>query len=332
MSQEATTHPPGAGPVSMYGLLLAAIGAVAGLLWLLSTASVNEEPQMRVGLVAAPENEPIGLARDVGMIDNRRVTVVEFCSFEDLHNAFVDGNVHAGVFTLDDALELRRPPFDARVERFVAISRHPLDLVCLRPGLRLGDLRHRRIGLERGRRPMFALREILRHAGIGLEEVELDQVDSDSGREALAQGRVDAVLTYPPYGDELVRAGGHVLGRWESPAPGELFALLANPKAHRLAPGQIAHLLDAWRAGSARARNPDSLDMEQVARRETIAPGEVPVLLASVRFLGDEDDQQLRSADGRDQLDRFLAAVRERWQGLGVADTVSAAVLLGSGR
>jgi NitT/TauT family transport system substrate-binding protein len=283
----------------------------------------REEPQMRVGLVAVPEQEPLAVARTRGALDPARVLVVEFCSLEDLHNAFLDGNVHAGIFSLDEALRLTEPPTRARIERFVGTSRAPLSLITMSEEVRaLADLRGRHVGLESGRRPMGALRELLVGGGLGLGDVQLQQLDEDAAPPALAQGRVDAALTYAPGSLRLVRAGAHTLARWEHPVEPELMVLVSTERAHRVAAGQLAHLAQAWLAGARALQQPDSAVTALIARREEIEPDEVGRELATQHFFSDAEERRLHEAGGLPVVEAALSAISARWRALGVPDTL----------
>ncbi len=277
---------------------------------------------MRVGLVAAPEQEPLAVASARGALDPARVLVVEFFSLEDLHNAFLDGNIHAGVFSLDDALRLTEPPTRARIERFVGVSRAPLSLMVTGNVATLADLRGRNIGLESGRRTMGALRELLARGGLTLGDVRLHQLDADSAPLVLAHGQVDAALAYLPASLLMAGAGARTLACWEPPAEGELMVLVSSDRAHRLAAGQLTHLAGAWCAGARALQRPDSAATALVARREGITFADVAGVLATQRYLGAVDDRRLREPDGASVLDAALSAIASRWRSLGVPDTL----------
>jgi NitT/TauT family transport system substrate-binding protein len=284
--------------------------------------ALAEEPRMRLGLVAVPEQEPIAVAAATGMLDRSRVLVVEFYSLQDLQNAFLDGNVHAGVFHLDDALRLVQPPVGARIEGFLGESHGALSLMTPRPLATIAELRGHRIGLESGRRTMAALREILARGGLTLGDVDLRQLDADSSPLALERGQVDAVLVYTPSDLRLAQAGAHVIDRWTPGPEGDLLVLLASGRAHRLAAGQIAHITAAWDAGARALAQPDSVTRARVAVREEVAPGDVAAVLSPQRWFGAAEDARLRGPAGRPTLDSALAGVRGRWWALGVLDTV----------
>ena len=301
-----------------------ALAFVCLLAWLLVrfvVPSLGEEPKMRVGLVAVPEQEPLAVASTRGALDPARVLAVEFFSLEDLHNAFLDGNVHAGVFPLDDALRLTESPTEARIERFVGVSHAPLVLLT-KAIPALVDLRGRRIGLESGRRTMGALRELLVRGGLTLGDVHLRQLDADSAPLALQQGQVDAVLTYAPVSLRMARSGARTLASWEPPAEGELMVLVSTGRAHRVAARQLDHLAQAWWVGARAMQAPDTAVMAGIARREEIEPGEIGGALASQRYFGATEDRRLRGPGGFPIVDAALATIASRWLALGVTDTL----------
>ncbi len=309
------------GLLAIAGALVVA-GALAWLVWQLFAPTPGEQPQMRVGLVAVPAQEPLAIASVRGALDPRRVLVVEQFSLQDLHNAFLDGNIHAGIVSLDEALRLTAPPVSARIESFVGASHAPMWLMSGSGIANVAALRGRRIGLEAGRRAMGALRELLWRDRLTLGDVRLRLLDAESASEVLEQGQVDAVLLYAPFSIRFAHAGGRTLARWDPPAEGELMVLVANARAHRLDAGQIEHIGEAWRIGARVLLASDSAATALVARREGISSAEVAEALASEHFLGFADDRRLHGPVGRPVVDAVLATIAQRWRSLGVPDTL----------
>ena len=319
--QRATLDRFPSAPVTVAALLAFAC-ALAWVVVRLAGVPPSEEPRVRVGLVAVPEQEPLAVARARGALDPAHVLVVEFLSLEDLRNALLDGNVQAGVFPLDDALWLTGSPANARIEHFVGVSHAPLALLTRSDIPALAGLRGRRIGLESGRRCMGALGELLARGGLSLGDVRLEQVDADSAPLALEQGQVDAVLTYAPVSLRMTRAGARTLACWEPLADRELIVLVASERAHRVAAGQLSHLAQAWFIGARALQRPDSAMTALISRREGIVPADVAGVLATQHYLGPEDDRRLGEHEGVQVVDAALSTIVSRWRALGVPDTL----------
>ena len=307
-------------------LLAAALVLVCVSVWLaarLAGVLAIGEPQIRAGIVAVPEQEPLAIASARGALDPARVHVVEFFSLEDMHNAFLDGNVHVGVFTLDEALRLAGPPVNAKIERFVGVSCSPFSLMAA-PGIAtVADLRGRRVGLESGRFAMSILRELLSRGGLTPDDIQMNQLDADSAPIALEHGQVAAVLTSEPVSLRLSRAGAHALARWAS-VPGELMVLVSTRRAHQVAPGQMGHLQDAWVAGAGALLRPDTAATGLIARHEGIGVADVAGELATQHYLGAADERHMREPEGLATVDTAIASIAARWRALGVRDTVPA--------
>jgi hypothetical protein len=289
-------------------------------LWRVFGGSLAEEPRMRVGIGTSAEYEPLALARAHDVLDPERVLVVEFSSDEDLINAFLDGNVHAGVFPLDEALRLCESPQAAQVLCCVGVTRAPIVLMTGPRGPDLAALRGRRIGLESGRRTMTALRVMLAGAGIALRDVKLRQLDMDSAPVSLERGEVDAIVTCEPGRQTVEREGGRTLASWEPELPGEPLVLIANDRASQEAGGQLAHLRVAWSRGVECLGRLDPADAAIVARREAIPPARVAEELALVRFFAPAS--ALEAPASRDTILAYLGVIADRWRMLGVRDSV----------
>lgn len=291
-------------------------------LWWLFGGRRADAPRVRVGVLASPAYEPLAVARAHGALDGAQVLVVEFGSREDMRNAFLDGNVHAVVLPLDDALRLAGPPQEARLLGFVAMSRESLALMTLPGGPSLASLRGRRVGLESGPLGVTALTDMLAPSGFGPRELELRLVDVDGALERMRERGVDAVLVSGAERAQIRAAGGVELARWTPGEQGEPYALFASARAVKLAAGSLAHLVAAWDSGAVQLARREPADLALVARRERIALDDVPRALDGIAFVSAAESRRLLGDAGRAELAAWRDVVARRWRRVGITDRV----------
>ncbi len=295
-----------AAPSGTRGLVLVVLGVALLLLaaYAIPPAIHVGGTRVRVGSVELPEQQPIAYARASGMLDGEQVGVVEFESYQDLRNAFLDGNVHVATLPLDDALALAAPPAHARVLAVVGESREPVRLVASGGVRSIAELRGGVVAVESGRRSVSALRALLAREGVALTDVRMRLMDAECMPEAIHDGRADAVLVYGPFAGEAEAAGGHVLGSWRPAGDGEYLVLVASALAEHRARAQVSHVVDAWFAAH------DSL-----RRHAALAAGPVTFLTRA------ESDRMRRGAA---PLAAQVHRVERRWGALGVDGGVPA--------
>ncbi len=233
------------------------------LLWGCQPAQVAMP--LRVGSNQWIGYEPVYLARSLGWLDERKVRLVELPSSTQVMQALMHGNLEAGMLTLDEVLTLRARGVPLKVIALMDFS-EGADVLVGRPGMRLGDLRGKRIGVENTAVGAILLDAALRAAGLTTNDVEVVPVEVDNHVEAFRSGRVDAVVTFEPSRSRLLAEGGVVLFD-SSRIPGRIIDVLAvRADALPEHSGQIEHLLQAY------YRALDYLQEHRQAACQRIAP------------------------------------------------------------
>ncbi|HMZ08874.1 MAG TPA: ABC transporter substrate-binding protein, partial [Anaerolineales bacterium] len=173
----------------------------------------QKEP-IRIAISAWAGVEPAELASQLGYYEKHGVEVemVRFSAYSDSIEALVDGNVDAGMHTLDDAIRYFSTGRDVRVVLLTDYSFGGDGLVA-RSGIEtLEDLRGKKIGVEIGTVGHLSLLKILKLAGFDIEDVSVISIPAWEIQQAMINGEIDAGVTWEPYLTSTANTmGGKVL-------------------------------------------------------------------------------------------------------------------------
>ena len=158
--------------------------------------------------------EPAELAAQLGYYEKHGVDVkiVRFSTYSDSLEALRDGNVDAGMHTLDDSLRNMSMGKDVRVVLLTDYSFGGDGLVA-RAGIEtLLDLRGSRIGVEIGTVGHLSVLKILEKTGININDVTLVSIPAWEIQQAMLDGKIDAGVTWEPYLTSTAKMiGGNIL-------------------------------------------------------------------------------------------------------------------------
>ena len=178
---------------------------VAGLLILLFSAALSgcapQKSPIRIAISAWAGVEPAELAAQLGYYEKYGVDVemVRFSAYSDSLEALRDGNVDAGMHTLDDSLRNIAAGRDVRVVLLTDYSFGGDGLVA-RDGIEsLAGLRGTKIGVEIGTVGHLSALKILEKAGINVDEVTFVSIPAWEIQQAMVDGKIDAGVTWEPY-------------------------------------------------------------------------------------------------------------------------------------
>lgn len=282
---------------------------LAGVVLALSGCSVEPPEPMRIGTNVWPGYEPLYLARDLGMFDDREIRLVEHGSASQVIRAYRNHVLDAAALTLDEVLLLAEDGLDPRVVLVMDIS-HGGDMVIGRAGIEnMAGLKGKRVGFENSALGAYVLARALELSGMNLQDVEPVAIEVDEHEKAFADGEVDGVVTFDPVGSRLLAAGGSLLFD-SSRIPGEVVDVLVVRgtylDSHRQ---QVAALIDQWFAAI------DHLDRQprdaarRMGKRLRQSPEEVLVSYEGLR-LPDRDRNRALLMGGEDGPGLLAAARR----------------------
>jgi NitT/TauT family transport system substrate-binding protein len=189
------------------------IFAFLTMVLLVSGCTPRYEP-IRIAISAWAGVEPAELAAQLGYYKELGVNVelVRFSAYSDSLEALRDGNVDAGMHTLDDAIRNMAFGKDVRVVLLTDYSFGGDGLVARAEIETLADLRGARIGVEIGTVGHLSMLTILQKAGLTVNDVTLVSIPAWEIQQAMVDHQIDAGVTWEPYLTSTASmTGGRVL-------------------------------------------------------------------------------------------------------------------------
>ena len=180
---------------------------------------------MRVGAIVFPGYELMFLARDRGLLDPRRVRLVEMLATTDTLRALASGQLEAAAMTLDEMMSARADGLDLRAVVVLDISQGA-DVVMARPGVTLEKLRGKRIAAEDGAMGAVMLSAMLQAAQLQVHDIHKIPMTLDRSLAFFRSGKVDALVTAEPWASQLEAQGARRIYD-SSRIPGRIVDVLA---------------------------------------------------------------------------------------------------------
>ena len=166
-------------------------------------------PVLRIGISAYAGREYFILAYKRHFFEKAgiHVKIVEFGSLEDAQQAFEWRQIDGMVCSLVDAMVVRQKAgvVDPKIVLISSFHRQGFDChLMTRSGIRkLSDIRGKRIGVEINSFGGYVLSKALESDGLSLKDVNIVPMDPTAAFTFLKHERVDGVVIYPPFLDQL---------------------------------------------------------------------------------------------------------------------------------
>lgn len=166
----------------------------------------QEEKAIRVGFNPWPGDEVIYLAEYLGYYKEEgvKVKLVEVGSLGDTRSAFEKRSVDIATSTNIDLLQVRcRNKKEAQIIALTDYSNGG-DVILSREEIKtVADLKGKKVAAEGGSLNIYVLFRALEKQGLSLKDIEIVYLDQTSMNDAIASGKTDAVVTYPPFSIEI---------------------------------------------------------------------------------------------------------------------------------
>lgn len=273
-------------------------GLAFAILMVLGGCGPREAAQpLAIGINSWPGYEFARLAREKGYYEAEGVDVrlVELHGLSDVRRAYVRGQLDGMFSTLIEVLQSGQQSGRPPVVTLVTDYSDGADVVLARPELSgVRALRGRRVGLELASLNTYLLARALETVGMGLADVSLVNLPKNELATAIKEGRVDAVVTYPPESIHLEKA--LKLRRLFSSAeiPGEIPDVLSfDPEVLRNRGSEVRAALRAYSRAQAFARSHPDEARRIMAGQQNISVDEFKLALESGIKLVSVDEQSV---------------------------------------
>lgn len=282
------------------------------LIALLGAGCEREPAPLRLAVSLWPGYEYLYLAEQEGLFAEAGVAVdlVSFGSLGDLRRAFERGQVDGMTSTLVELLQAC--DHVRRCGRAVLVTdwSHGADRIIARRDIGdVADLAGRPVGVEPATLGAYLLERALAEAGAPGTARPVP-IPSGEMAGALAEGRVDAVVIWPPTATRLAADPDlHTLFT-SADLPGEIVDVVAlDPAVIAARPDAVAGLIRAWQMALDFDRRHPERARALMARREGLTVAEFNAALADLKIVPLADQPALLAADG--PVARTLIRIRD---------------------
>ncbi len=237
--------------------------------------------------------EPLYLARELGYYDGHNLRLVELGSTSQALDALRVGKLDMAAVTLDEALLLRQEGVPISVLWVLNISAGA-DTVIGQPEITsLEQLRGKRIGVEQTAVGAYMLDAALQRAHLTPKDVTIVPMPVDEHVVAWRNHSVDAVVTFDPARQMLLRAGGVELLNSKA-LPGEIVdVLVARQEALQCCSERIAALIAGQQQALRYLQEHRSDALRRMVPRQGVPVGDVEQALQGVELPDAEGNRTL---------------------------------------
>ena len=227
----------------------------------------SEAPQSPLRLASSPwpGYEPLYLARDLGYLDEKKVSLFELPSSDITMESFRNHSADVATLTLDETLELIHDGTELKILLVLDVS-HGGDAVLARPEIKqLSDIKGKRISIVNIPLGLYMLNRLLDKAGIERSDVKVFPMAETKQEKFYRDGKADLVITFEPVKTKIVRAGAHVIFD-SSMIPNEIFDILVvHDDVYNNRKPELCELASVW----FKTRNYMDTNKDDAAKRIT---------------------------------------------------------------
>jgi NitT/TauT family transport system substrate-binding protein len=291
-------------------------GAAAGFLLLFAGCTSEPEAPLRIGINAWPGYEFLFLAQEKGFYrdEGLNVRILEFNSLSDARRAYERGQIDGFGTTVIEVLQARE--FSNRSPQIIQVidSSDGADIVITQTAIKnAASLRGKKVGVELGSLGVYILARCLDKHGLKLGDVTTISSDQMSMEREFLEGKIDAIVTYPPTSIKLLNTKKAHPFFTTAEIPGEVVDVIAvEEEVNRQRSGDVAKLIRAYhRAVDYSKQNPADA-YKIMAEREGLTPGEFASALEDgINLIPAADQSTYLKAGGKlsriiDTSDRVL--------------------------
>lgn len=212
----------------------------------LASCADSSGPSLRLGTNIWSGYEPLYLARHRGDLTKEKVHLVEFSSSSQTIQAYRNNLIDAAALTLDEVLLLLERGEKLKVVLIMDISNGG-DVIIGQPDITtLAEIKGKRIGVENGALGAYMIARALEIAELDSRLVTIVPLDINEHEKAFLQHKVDAVVTFNPVRNKLMKSGGNLLFDSRQ-LPGEIIdVLIVRDEYLTQHPTRVQYLIDAW--------------------------------------------------------------------------------------
>jgi len=276
-------------------------------IWFISGCSEEALPPLKIGSNIWSGYELYYLARNIGALDEQQARLVEFANATDVSHQLVNGNIQAGLLTLDEAIRLEQSGLPLKVVHIVDFSRGG-DVVMGRKALEEGEsLIGKTIAVEGSAVGALMLTSFSKHIDVSIDHLNVQYIRVDDSEKAFNEG-ADFVVTFEPFRTKLLNLGAVQV--FDSSFVPNLIVDVFVVREDAINAGsrqQIQHAVNGYYKAKRYFENNNAEAAKLMAKRLRITPEEVISSYDGIALASEQDNERMLSGEAPDILDSIQA-------------------------
>lgn len=285
------------------------------LVALLGACQPAPEPTLRIGTNVWPGYEPLYLARDLAVFHEPKVQLVEYRSASQVISGFQKGVIDLAAVTLDEAVRLAAAGEPIEVIWIFDFSDGADQLLARADIPSVHALKGKRIGVEESALGAFVLQRVMDLHQLTEQDLTIVPLGVSEHAQAMAQGKVDAVITFEPEKSAVTKLGAHTLFSSKQ-IPGEIVDVLIARKGEQrgFSDQDLIRMLYSYEQALNRVKKDIGAHLPLLNRRLKLSDSELALTFAEMNIPGrDEQLQFFRNKPHIDMLiEHYQAALKAR--------------------
>lgn len=256
----------------------------------------SQSMAIRIGLNPWPGYEPIKLAETLGFFKKNGldVRVLEYQSLNDVKVALLRGQVDIMCSTVIEAIELRAIHDLKTKIILVADYSNGADVIQSSKIDSIGALAGATVGLEFGTISEFLLRRAAQIQGLGMDQLTIKPMEQHDMLQALKEGQVDAVVSYPPVSLAIANEASAKTLFHSGQIPYEVIDILAAREGLvEQNPGLVPKIHQAWGDVLDYLKKNPKDAISRMAARQGISSQDFADALADLELVPEEEQERL---------------------------------------
>ncbi|MCP9802200.1 ABC transporter substrate-binding protein [Cyanobium sp. T1G-Tous] len=276
---------------------------------------LGSQQRLSVAIYTWPGYEYLYLAeqRRLGQRYGLDLRVQQYSSIEDQRLGYGRGDAEVIATTLPDAIEICQEVPKRCPELFLVIDQSDgADVIVSTSDFAdVRSLAGQKVGLERTVLAEYLLLRAFETKKVPFDQVRLLYEGPSALVKALDKGKVAAIVTYPPYSNDLRVDSRYRLLFSSAQIPGEIVDVLAvNPAFAKRHPDLIRALVRTWWAAQALARAEPHASQALMANRQQVRPAEFVASERGIRYPGPAEQAEMLAPAG--SVARVLARMADQ--------------------
>lgn len=276
---------------------------IIATIWIASGCSEEASPPLKIGSNIWSGYELYYLARNIGVLDNKQARLVEFANATDVSHQLVNGNIQAGLLTLDEVIRLQQSGLPLKVVHIVDFSRGG-DVVMGRKPLVEGEsLISKTVAVEGSAVGALMLTSFSKHIDVAIDHLNVQYIRVDDSEKAFNEG-ADFVVTFEPFRTKLLNLGATQVFD-SSYVPNlivDVFVVREDAMNARTRQ-QIQHAVNGYYKAKQYFENNKADAAKLMAKRLRITPEEVIGSYEGITLASEQDNERMLSGETPDILD-----------------------------